>query len=32
MILSSPDPDARRYDVDAAFMQLELHGCGIHAL
>jgi predicted secreted protein len=23
---------ARRYDVDAAFMQLELHGCGIHAV
>jgi hypothetical protein len=31
-LLNSPGPGARRYDVDAAFMQLELHGCGIHAL
>jgi drug/metabolite transporter (DMT)-like permease len=30
--LSSPGLGARRYDVDDAFMQLGLHGCGIHAL
>ena len=31
-ILSSPGRPADEYDVDAAFMQLELRGRGIHAL
>jgi hypothetical protein len=27
----NPSPSPRQYDVDASFMQLGLHGCGIHA-
>jgi hypothetical protein len=30
-ILSNPGRRARRYDVDASFMQPGVHGCGIHA-